>query len=592
MNNQHSFIFGGNTGTSYEAMKRKRAMAARLAATASRAPRNVGEGLSVLGHAIGSRRMMKQAGRAEEAGRAKFDSAFGRLLGGQAANHTVERKPGGMDAEQAVVDPVYRGAVPTGDMASYVQKGLVQRGLPEHVADGFVMNFKDESNLNSGINEASPIVPGSRGGFGLAQWTGPRRRQLEAFASQRGVEVSDPDMQMDFLMQELQGSEAGAARQILSTKDRGTAADAIVRSFLRPAEEHRERRSARYLGGAQPSYGEGQPGGGVSLELAQLAASPWASPEQKSVLGMLLQQQIASSAPLSPMQQMQMQQAQLGIQQSQLELERMRNPQADPMQQIELERAQLELEQMRNPQPETTDDIREYQFAQQNGFTGSFSEFVQGNKRAGSSSVTVNNATGQPNVPAYNELPAGYVYKRDDQGQIIIDENGVPTAAPIQGGPAAIEAAKIEETKGVAQANRERSGDVVIEDIDRTIGMMDDGGLPTTGVMGLLLSSVPGTDAHNTGKLLDTIKANVGFDRLQQMREASPTGGALGAVSQTEMHLLNSALGSLEQSQSQDQFRHNLTRLRQIYSDIVHGPEAANAAPVSDENLLEKYGLK
>ena len=38
----------------------------------------------------------------------------------------------------------------------------------EHVADGFVMNFKDESGLNPGINEQNPIVPGSRGGFGLA----------------------------------------------------------------------------------------------------------------------------------------------------------------------------------------------------------------------------------------------------------------------------------------------------------------------------------------------------------------------------------------------------------------------------------------
>ncbi len=48
----------------------------------------------------------------------------------------------------------------------------------------FVMNFKDESGLDPGINEANPIVPGSRGGYGLYQLTGPRRKAYEAFAQQ------------------------------------------------------------------------------------------------------------------------------------------------------------------------------------------------------------------------------------------------------------------------------------------------------------------------------------------------------------------------------------------------------------------------
>lgn len=62
----------------------------------------------------------------------------------------------------------------------YIVSELVERGLPQHIATGFALNFQDESGLNPGINEANPIVEGSRGGFGLAQWTGPRRRALEA----------------------------------------------------------------------------------------------------------------------------------------------------------------------------------------------------------------------------------------------------------------------------------------------------------------------------------------------------------------------------------------------------------------------------
>lgn len=154
----------------------------------------------------------------------------------------------------------------------YVLNGLIQRGLPEHIAQGFVMNMRDESGLNPGINEAAPVVAGSRGGFGLSQWTGPRRRQLEAYAAQKGRAVSDPDMQMDFLLSELHGSERGAWQTIQKARTAGEAGAAIVNRFLRPAEAHRARREAAYLGGAVPAGGGsyGPPSGSRNA----LAADP------------------------------------------------------------------------------------------------------------------------------------------------------------------------------------------------------------------------------------------------------------------------------------------------------------------------------
>jgi hypothetical protein len=130
--------------------------------------------------------------------------------------------------------------------AATIRQGLVARGLPEHVADAFVLNFKDESGLNPAINEKNPVVPGSRGGYGLYQLTGPRRTAYEQFAAQRGVDPSNVDAQLDFLMTELQGPEAKAAQSILSAPDTATAAQAIVNDFLRPAPEHRAARAARY----------------------------------------------------------------------------------------------------------------------------------------------------------------------------------------------------------------------------------------------------------------------------------------------------------------------------------------------------------
>ena len=155
-------------------------------------------------------------------------------------------------------------------MSDWFIDGLVKRGMAPHVAEAFAWNARDESRMDPGINEIAPLVPGSRGGFGLMQWTGPRRRALEAFAAERGVDVADPQMQMDFLMTELQGPEASAARAIFAAPDAQTAAAAIVNKFLRPAEVNRAKREAAYLGG-KVNYSPAPP---PSTALAGAAGQP------------------------------------------------------------------------------------------------------------------------------------------------------------------------------------------------------------------------------------------------------------------------------------------------------------------------------
>lgn len=169
------------------------------------------------------------------------------------------------------------------DMRGQVRDGLLQRGFAPHVADAFILNFQDESGLNPGINEISPTVPGSRGGFGLYQLTGPRRVAYEQFAQQRGVQPADVDAQLDFMMQELQGPESRAAQNILSAPDTGSAAAAIVTDFLRPAEEHRNRRVAKYTGGEQQPAPQSAPRGILST----MNSEPEAPMEQEKIGGLL-----------------------------------------------------------------------------------------------------------------------------------------------------------------------------------------------------------------------------------------------------------------------------------------------------------------
>ncbi|QIC52875.1 putative peptidoglycan hydrolase [Brucella phage EF4] len=173
---------------------------------------------------------------------------------------------------------------------------MIDRGLQPHIADAFILNFQDESGLNPGINEKNPIVPGSRGGFGLYQLTGPRRREYEAFAAQRGVNPADVNAQLDFLMNELQGSEAGAAKSILSAPDTATAAQAIVNNFLRPAPEHRQARAARYARVATtPQEAIEQVAPIDGLPAAQVAPYDFASDPNLSVANSLVSPQSPSN---------------------------------------------------------------------------------------------------------------------------------------------------------------------------------------------------------------------------------------------------------------------------------------------------------
>lgn len=177
-----------------------------------------------------------------------------------------------------------------------------------------------------------------------------------------------------------------------------------------------------------------------------------------------------------------------------------------------------------------------------------------------------------PNGEPLGNPGEGLVWQRGADGKVVMDDRGAPIAIPFQGGKvfqSQQDAAKQNATRG---ATVQRAGDVVTQDIDRALGLVGSSSLPTTGFVGDKLSGVPGTSARDIRALVDTVKANVGFDKLQAMREASPTGGALGQVSDTENRMLQATLGNLEQSQSEEQFVFNMKRLKNIYLDIIHGP--------------------
>jgi hypothetical protein len=82
----------------------------------------------------------------------------------------------------------------------------------------------------------------------------------------------------------------------------------------------------------------------------------------------------------------------------------------------------------------------------------------------------------------------------------------------------------------------------------------------TTGV-GSVLANLPATDARSFSAELKTLGSSIAFNELTEMRAASKTGGALGNVSDTELALLTSALGALDQAQRPEDFRTQLLKI-------------------------------
>lgn len=79
-------------------------------------------------------------------------------------------------------------------------------GLTLPVAAGLVGQFGFESEEFETYHEKG--VPADKGGVGWAQWTGPRRREFEAYCAGRGLDPRTAEASYGFLLAELKGSYA------------------------------------------------------------------------------------------------------------------------------------------------------------------------------------------------------------------------------------------------------------------------------------------------------------------------------------------------------------------------------------------------
>lgn len=106
----------------------------------------------------------------------------------------------------------------------------------------------------------------------------------------------------------------------------------------------------------------------------------------------------------------------------------------------------------------------------------------------------------------------------------------------------------------------DRKTDFILATLRRAQGMIS-GGLGGSAGVNEIMKGIPGTKARDLDATLDTVRAALGFQELSDMRQNSPTGGAVGSLTERELGLLSSLMGSLDQGQDPEQLRSNIDRM-------------------------------
>jgi hypothetical protein len=186
-------------------------------------------------------------------------------------------------------------------------------------------------------------------------------------------------------------------------------------------------------------------------------------------------------------------------------------------------------------------------------------------KKPPAPSATATATTGGARV---GTIPQGFELVEDPR-------TGALSMRPIPGGPAEAEQiAEAEKAKG-RKEQQSRAGGTVVQDLQRALNIVQSKpsatGRSASAILGLPEIARAETDVQAAKGFVESALSNVGLDTLQQMRENSPTGGALGQVPIQQQQRLEQVLGSLDLTQRKEVVEDNIKRVINIYMDIIHG---------------------
>ena len=371
-----SYIFGGNTGLTPEQAKRRRQMAHQMAFGGG-TPRNLGQGIDALGGALAGVLMERAARASEKEGKAGAEKAWGALWGDGGVDPVAAALAGTPQQPMPDVtpkpveqfDPATGAAIPPQTAAPQWETGgkaAVAAALARTGATpGSWTSPQNLPRVIAAESGGNPNAVSPKGATGVMQIMPDTARDpgygipdIFTVARSMGVNVPDmsdatleallrnPEVNREFgihYMRGMEGLHGAGSPEALAAYNAGPGAVAAHGGVPPYAE------TQAYLQGIGPAHGgraapqggagapqapmAGQPtqmpaqgAQGPSLAaLAQAAGNPWLSDGRKAVVQALLQQRLSGGA-------------------------------------------------------KAPSSVQEYQFARQNGFTGSYTDFL-GKKR-------------------------------------------------------------------------------------------------------------------------------------------------------------------------------------------------------------------
>ena len=138
--------------------------------------------------------------------------------------------------------------------------------------------------------------------------------------------------------------------------------------------------------------------------------------------------------------------------------------------------------------------------------------------------------------------------------------------------------AKAEEAQRQRIADAKEQAERGIAYVNKLLNNLDNGVLPETGMAGLGLSYIPGTDAYTFASDLDTLKGMIAYGGLLGAKAGSPNGASgFGALSEKELSLLQNLLGNLKQGLSKEDLKNNLADIARYFRRSITPRELTDA---------------
>lgn len=262
----------------------------------------------------------------------------------------------------------------------------------------------------------------------------------------------------------------------------------------------------------------------------------------------------------------------------------------DPMYQMGLEKAALELEALRNPAapkpvfeggqwwdigsgmptaltqitPEPTSLMTNIEAAGLVPGTPEYVEAILSSIAPAQTNITVGSQGQQ-----FANAPFGQDYRRNPDGTVWVDPaTGLPEIVQIPNGPQDIEAQALTDKSALSSGRQDTSSDTVLNAATEARRIA---GLPgNTGWTGAVWRLSPFSDASELQRQIGVLRSNATIENLTAMRQASPTGGALGSVTEKEGAMLADAAGALDPDSPN--FNTQLDNYERTLFKIIHGP--------------------